>query len=68
MGLSSIQVSEETRERLRRYKTEGMSYEDVLRLMMDLLGPDEFHALYKGWQARVAQEIRKSKKWDRLRV
>lgn len=68
MGLSSIQVSDETRERLRRYKIEGMSYEDVLTLMMDLMEPGEFHALYREWQARVAKEIRKSKKWERLRV
>lgn len=66
MAPSSIQVSTETREKLKRYKIAGMSYEDVIKIMMDLLEPEEFHALYKDWQAKVAAEVRQSKEWDRL--
>ena len=64
MGASSIQVSDGTRSALRRYKTDGMTYEDVLKLMMQIMPPDEFHALYAKWQAEVAKGIRKSKKWS----
>lgn len=63
MALSSVQLSEETRLKLKRYKIDGMTYEDVITRMMQLIEPDEFQALYKEWQARVAKEIRKSKKW-----
>lgn len=66
MAPSSIQVSTETREQLKQYKTAGMSYEDVIKIMMDLLEPEEFHALYRDWQAKVAEQIRKSKKWEPL--
>ncbi len=64
MGASSIQVSDDTRAALRRYKTDGMTYEDVLKLMMQIMPPDEFHALYAKWQKHVADGIRKSKKWS----
>lgn len=66
MGNSSIQVTEETRERLKRYKSEGMSYEDVLKVMMELIEPEEFQTLYAKWQKRVWSEVRKSKKWSSL--
>ncbi|MEA3201446.1 MAG: hypothetical protein QOE90_2874 [Thermoplasmata archaeon] len=64
MGASSIQVSDDTRAALRRYKTDGMTYEDVLKLMMQIMPPEEFHALYAKWQKQVADGIRKSKKWS----
>ena len=64
MSASSIQVSDDTRAALRRYKTDGMTYEDVLKLMMQIMPPDEFHALYVKWQKQFADGIRKSKKWS----
>ena len=66
MGTSSIQVSERTRRALARYKSDGMTYDDVLQRIMEILPPDEFRGLYRKWQARVAGEIRKSKKWEEL--
>jgi hypothetical protein len=66
MAASSIQVSDKTRAALRRYKTDGMTYEDVLKLMMQVMSPDEFHAVYAKWQKQVADEIRRSKKWSPL--
>lgn len=66
MAPSSIQLSSKTREELKRYKTEGMSYEDVIKILMELVEPEEFHALYRDWQAKVAEEIRKSKTWEKL--
>ncbi|MBW3582307.1 MAG: hypothetical protein KY455_04330 [Euryarchaeota archaeon] len=66
MVATTIQVSDETRELLKRYKVAGMSYEEVLRLFMELLSPEEFHSLYRDWQSKVAKEVRKSKKWDAL--
>jgi hypothetical protein len=66
MAASSIQVSSDTRAALRRYKTDGMTYEDVLKLMMQVMPPDEFHALYAKWQKQVGDQIRKSKKWSSL--
>jgi hypothetical protein len=66
MAASSIQVSDQTRAALRRYKTDGMTYEDVLKLMMEVMPPDEFHAVYAKWQKQVADGIRKSKKWSSL--
>lgn len=66
MAPSSIQVSQETREALKKYKIEDMSYEDVLKIWMELMPPEEFHELYREWQARVAEEIRNSKEWAPL--
>ena len=66
MAVSSIQVSDKTRAALRRYKTDGMTYEDVLKLMMEVMPPEEFHAVYAKWQKQVADGIRKSKKWSPL--
>ena len=66
MATSSIQVSDRTRAALRRYKADGMTYEDVLKLMMEVMPPDEFHAVYAKWQEQVAEGIRKSKKWSPL--
>lgn len=66
MATSSIQVSEETRDRLARYKVGGMSYEDVLEVFMNLVEPEEFHEHYEDWQAEVARQIRRSEKWQPL--
>lgn len=66
MSPSSIQVSRETRERLAEYKVGGMSYEDVLEVLMGLVEPEEFHERYRDWQEQVASDIRNSSKWDRL--
>jgi len=68
MTATTIQVSQETRERMKEYKIGGMSYEDVLKLFMEILGPEEFHAAYRKWQSGVAGEIRKSKKWKEFTV
>lgn len=66
MAASSIQVSEETRDRLARYKVGGMSYEDVIEVFMNLVEPEEFQEHYEDWQAEVAHQIRTSDKWQRL--
>ena len=66
MVASSIQVSGKTRAALRKYKTGGMTYEDVLKLMMQVMPPEEFHAAYVKWQVQIAESIRKSKKWTPL--
>jgi hypothetical protein len=64
MPATTIQISDETRERLKQYKIAGMTYEDVVKLFMEILGPEEFHAVYRKWQAGVVKEIRKSRKWQ----
>lgn len=66
MAPSSIQISEETRERLAAYKVGGMSYEDVLEVLMGLVEPEEFRQHYEDWQAQVASDIRNSSKWEPL--
>lgn len=64
MPATTIQISDETRERLKQYKIAGMTYEDVLKLFMEILRPEEFHSVYSKWQSGVAKEIRKSRKWQ----
>lgn len=68
MSPTTIQLSPETREQLKEYKIGGMSYEDVVKLFMEILKPEEFHKAYRKWQTGVAKEIRSSRKWQEYKL
>ena len=57
-AFSSIQVTPTMRRRLARYKRGGMSYEDVLVVLLDRIPPEEFRARWERAQAASHQEIR----------
>lgn len=60
---SSIQVSAATRKALARYRLEGMSYEDALKLLMRVVPADEFRRLYAEAQERAVAEVASSRAW-----
>lgn len=57
-SFSSIQVTPAMRRRLARYKRAGMSYEDVLVVLLDAIPPEDFRARWDRADAASRQEIR----------
>ena len=60
MAPSSIQVSAATRKRLAEYRVDGLTYEDVLKLMMAIMPAKDFERLHAEHQLRLAAAIRKN--------
>lgn len=56
----NIQVDGETYEALKSYKVGGLTFNDVIRRLMENQDPEEFHEEYRAWQKRLLANIRKS--------
>jgi hypothetical protein len=54
MDRSSLHVSETTRRRLARYKVGSLSYEAILNVFMNSVGPDEFKNRWRAAQRDAA--------------
>lgn len=62
----TIQLRDETYARLRAYKVGGMTFDDVIRRLMEEKAADAFHAEYREWQTRVLRAAERSPDWDEV--
>ena len=56
----TIQLRDATYDALRSFKVSGMTFDDVIRRLMEHHDADRFHHEYYRWQKRVLANMRKS--------
>lgn len=62
----TIQVDDATYEALQTYKLGGMTFDDVIRRLMEHQDPEEFQQEYRAWQERVLERMRESGDFEPL--
>lgn len=62
----TIQVDETTYEALRTYKVGGLTFDDVIRRLMEKQDPASFQEEYQAWQRRVLENMKRSGDFERL--
>jgi len=56
----TIQLKEATYEQLQGYKVGGLTFDDIIRRLMERLDAGEFQREYREWQKRVVANMRRS--------
>lgn len=56
-GKTTVQLRRSTRDRLAALKAPGLTYDDVVNLVLDNFPEDEFHRLFEEWQAEAASQL-----------
>lgn len=62
----TIQVDDTTYEALRTYKVGGLTFDDVIRRLMEHQDPESFQQEYRAWQERVLENVKESDDFERL--
>lgn len=63
---TTIQLSDEQRLRLARLKVGGMTYDDVVRHLLDGIDEEAFRKRVIAWEEAFAQRVRSNPKNRRL--
>ena len=56
----TVQLDEATYEALKSYKVGGLTFDQVIRRLMENQDPEAFHQEYRAWQKRVLKNMKKS--------
>jgi predicted CopG family antitoxin len=56
----TVQLREDTYAALKTYKVGGMTFDDVIRRLMEEKDPEAFHEEYRAWQKGVVARMRAS--------
>ncbi|HLF06190.1 MAG TPA: antitoxin VapB family protein [Thermoplasmata archaeon] len=62
----TIQLQEETYEDLKAYKVGGLTFDDVVKQLMENFDVERFHKEYRAWQRRVVANMKKSGQFRKL--
>lgn len=56
----TVQLDEATYEALKSYKVGGLTFDQVIRRLMEKQDPGAFQREYRAWQKRLLANMRKS--------
>ena len=56
----TVQLDDETYEALKSYKVGGLTFDQVIRRLMEKEDPEEFQREYRAWQKRLLSNMKKS--------
>lgn len=62
----TVQVDDATYEALKSYKVAGLTFDQVIRRLMERQDPEAFHREYRAWQKRVLANMKKSGDFEPL--
>ncbi|MBW3582742.1 MAG: antitoxin VapB family protein [Euryarchaeota archaeon] len=66
MVTRTIQLKDDTYARLRMYKVGGMTFDEVVRRLMENSAVERFHEDYREWQRRVLKNMERSGEFTEL--